>query len=122
MPAALFQRIVDEAAEMGVYLITVLGGEPFIRADLLDVIAANPETYFQIFTNGTLVTPAHVERLAKLGNAALMLSIEGDEPTTDARRGPGTYRELMRTMDLLGASRPALRLLGHGDAPATGRC
>ena len=102
MPAALFQRVVDEAADMGVYLITVLGGEPFIRADLLEVIAANPETYFQIFTNGTLVTPAHVERLAKLGNAALMLSIEGDEPTTDARRGPGTYRELMRTMDLLG--------------------
>ena len=102
MPAALFQRVVDEAADMGVYLITVLGGEPFIRADLLEVIAANPETYFQIFTNGTLVTPAHVERLGKLGNAALMLSIEGDEPTTDARRGPGTYRELMRTMDLLG--------------------
>jgi MoaA/NifB/PqqE/SkfB family radical SAM enzyme len=105
MSAALFQRVVDEAAEMGVYLVTVLGGEPFIRADLLDVVAANPDTYFQIFTNGTLVTPAHVERLAKLGNAALMLSIEGGEQTTDERRGPGTYRELMRTMDLLG---------GHG--------
>ena len=47
MPAALFQRVVDEAADMGVYLITVLGGEPFIRTDLLEVIAANPETYFQ---------------------------------------------------------------------------
>ena len=30
-----------------------------------------------------------------------MLSIEGDEATTDARRGPGTYRELLRTMELL---------------------
>jgi len=58
MPAALFQRIVDEAAEMGVYLITVLGGEPFMRRDLLDIAAANPETYFQVFTNGTLVRPS----------------------------------------------------------------
>ena len=39
---ALFQRIVDEAAEMGVYLITVLGGEPFMRADLLDVDRRQP--------------------------------------------------------------------------------
>ena len=102
MAPELLQRIVDQAAEMGVYLITVLGGEPFIRADLLDLVAANPETYFQIFTNGTLVSPAHVDRLAKLGNVALMLSIEGDERRTDERRGAGTYRELMRTMDLLG--------------------
>ena len=101
MPAALFQRIVDEAAEMGVYLVTVLGGEPFMRRDLLDIAAANPETYFQVFTNGTLVKSEHVERIAKLGNVALMLSIEGDEPTTDERRGPGTYQKLLRTMDLL---------------------
>src|ERR1035437_4167072 len=44
MSGALFQRIVDEAAEMGVYLITVLGGEPFMRADLLDNAAAKPAT------------------------------------------------------------------------------
>ena len=42
MPAELFQRVVDEAAEMGVYLITVLGGEPFIRGDLLDVVRCQP--------------------------------------------------------------------------------
>jgi MoaA/NifB/PqqE/SkfB family radical SAM enzyme len=101
MPAELFQRVVDEAAEMGVYLVTVLGGEPFMRRDLLDIAAANPETYFQVFTNGTLVRPDHVERIAKLGNVALMLSIEGDEETTDARRGAGTYAKLLRTMDLL---------------------
>ena len=101
MPAELFQRIVTEAAEMGAYLVTVLGGEPFMRRDLLDIVAANPETYFQIFSNGTLVTPAHIARLAELGNAALMLSIEGDEATTDERRGRGTYSKLLHTMDLL---------------------
>jgi MoaA/NifB/PqqE/SkfB family radical SAM enzyme len=101
MAGQLFQRIVDEAAEMGVYLITVLGGEPFMRADLLDIAAANPDTYFQVFSNGTLVRPKQIARIAKLGNVALMLSIEGDEATTDARRGPGTYRQLLGTMELL---------------------
>src|ERR1035437_1389966 len=101
MSGALFQRIVDEAAEMGVYLITVLGGEPFMRADLLDIAAANPDTYFQVFSNGTLVKPEQIARIAKLGNVALMLSIEGDEQTTDERRGPGTHRKLLGTMDLL---------------------
>jgi len=101
MSGQLFQRIVDEAAEMGVYLITVLGGEPFMRTDLLDIAAANPDTYFQVFSNGTLIRPEQVARIAKLGNVALMLSIEGDEQTTDARRGPGTYGKLLGTMDQL---------------------
>ena len=101
MSGALFQRIVDEAAEMGVYLITVLGGEPFMRRDLLDIAAANPDTYFQVFSNGTLIKPEQIARIAELGNVALMLSIEGDEQTTDARRGAGTYRKLLGTMELL---------------------
>jgi len=101
MSGQLFQRIVDEAAEMGVYLITVLGGEPFMRTDLLDIAAANPDTYFQVFSNGTLVKPEQIARIAELGNVALMLSIEGDEATTDARRGAGTYRKLLGTMELL---------------------
>ncbi len=101
MSGELVQRVVDEAAEMGVYLITVLGGEPFMRTDLLDIAAANPDTYFQVFSNGTLVKPEQIARIAELGNVALMLSIEGDEATTDARRGAGTYRKLLGTMELL---------------------
>ncbi len=120
MPAELFQRIVDEAAEMGVYLVTVLGGEPFMRRDLLDIAAANPETYFQVFTNGTLVRPEHIERIAKLGNVALMLSIEGDEETTDARRGARYLRQAAAHHGLTQGARRALRLLGHRDAPQLG--
>ena len=120
MSGQLFQRIVDEAAEMGVYLITVLGGEPFMRTDLLDVAAANPETYFQVFSNGTLVRPEQVARIAELGNVALMLSIEGDEATTDARRGPGTYRQAPAHDGAAQGARRAVRLLSHRDAQQLG--
>ena len=93
------QSIVDQANEMGVYLITILGGEPFFREDLLDFYAANPDVYFQVYTNGTLLDEATLDHLAALGNIAPMLSIEGGRELTDARRGPGIFDQIMKTMD-----------------------
>lgn len=98
----LVQRVIDEANDMGVYFFTLLGGEPFIYDGLLDLAAENQHCYFQVFTNGTLVDEDVVDQLAELGNVAPMLSLEGDEASTDARRGRGVYRQLMETMDLLG--------------------
>ena len=34
----------------------ILGGEPFMHPQLLDILAAHPDCYFQIFTNGQLIT------------------------------------------------------------------
>jgi MoaA/NifB/PqqE/SkfB family radical SAM enzyme len=97
----LLQDIVDQANEIGIYIFTILGGEPFVRDDVLDLAANNPDSFFQIFTNGTLLTDAAIERLAQIGNAAPMLSIEGDREYTDMRRGEGVYDLIMQTMDKL---------------------
>ena len=51
----LVHRILNEAREMGIYFITVSGGEPFIRRDLLDIFAAHDDLYFQVYTNGTFI-------------------------------------------------------------------
>jgi MoaA/NifB/PqqE/SkfB family radical SAM enzyme len=98
----LLQKIVDEGNEMGVYFFTLLGGEPFLYDGLLDLAARNQHCYFQVFTNGTLIDEAVVDELAGLGNVAPMLSLEGDEASTDARRGRGVYRRLLEVMDMLG--------------------
>ena len=98
----LLQSIVEQANEMGVYFFTILGGEPFMYDGLLDLAARNQECYFQIYTNGTLLDEALVDELAELGNVAPMLSLEGDEASTDTRRGKGVYRHVLETMDLLG--------------------
>jgi MoaA/NifB/PqqE/SkfB family radical SAM enzyme len=98
----LLQKVVDEGNEMGVYLFTLLGGEPFIYDGLLDLAAANQDSYFQVFTNGTLIDDDVADELAELGNVAPMLSLEGDEASTDARRGKGVYRQLLEVMDMLG--------------------
>lgn len=102
MAPELFQSIIDQANAIGIHLFTILGGEPFLRRDLLDVVAANPDSFFQVFTNGTMLTDACIARLAGLGNAAPVVSIEGDRAATDGRRGAGVFDKTMDTMARLG--------------------
>jgi MoaA/NifB/PqqE/SkfB family radical SAM enzyme len=98
----LLQKIVDEGNDMGVYLFTMLGGEPFMYTGLLDFARENKDAYFQVFTNGTLLDQDLVDELAEVGNVAPMLSLEGTQEMTDLRRGPGVHRQVMEVMDRLG--------------------
>jgi MoaA/NifB/PqqE/SkfB family radical SAM enzyme len=101
LPLDVVDRILVEGKEMGVYFVTVLGGEPFIRNDMWDLYAKHKDIYFQVFTNGTLLTDRSVARLTKLGNVAPVISIEGWEAETDARRDRGTFDRIMGAMDRL---------------------
>jgi MoaA/NifB/PqqE/SkfB family radical SAM enzyme len=102
MSHEFLQSIIDQANEIGIFIFTILGGEPFVRSDILDLAAENPDSFFQIYTNGTLLTDQAIARIAEIGNIAPMLSIEGDREATDARRGEGVYDLIMDSMDKLG--------------------
>lgn len=93
--------IIKQAKDIGIYFITFLGGEPFVRKDLFDIYEKHHDVYFQVYTNGTLMTKENARRLRELGNVAVVLSLEGFEKETDERRGKGVYRALMRSMDML---------------------
>lgn len=97
----LFDKVVTESKAMGTAFFTILGGEPFIRKDLFDILKKHNDTYFQIYTNGTLLDEEKVKKLAKLGNAMPVLSIEGSEEQTDWRRGKGVYKKVIKAMKLL---------------------
>ena len=99
---SLMQKIVDEGNDMGVYLFTLLGGEPFMWDELLDFARENKDAYFQVFTNGTLLDHDTIDELAKVGNIAPMLSLEGSPELTDERRGDGVHEQIMEIMDHLG--------------------
>jgi MoaA/NifB/PqqE/SkfB family radical SAM enzyme len=92
----LIHRVLREAQEMGVYFVTVSGGEPFIRPDLLDIFAAHGDQYFQVYTNGTLIDRKMAQTLSRLGNVLPAISVEGWEKETDARRGPGAFRKILK--------------------------
>src|SRR5947209_8841020 len=89
-------RIIRDAKKHGNSYFGILGGEPFLHPQLLDVLEAHPDAYFQIFTNGQLITDAVARRLRRLGNATPLISIEGSEVVSNERRGRSNV--LSRTM------------------------
>jgi len=102
MPFELLDRIVTEAKkDIGVVFFTILGGEPFIREDLFEIFKKHSDTYFQVFSNGTLVDEKIAQKLLDCGNVFVNFSIEGFEKETDERRGKGVYQKLMKAMDIL---------------------
>ena len=80
-------RLINDAKAQGNVFFGLLGGEPFMHPELLDILAAHPDCYFQIFTNGQFITAKIAERLRQLGNATPLISIEGREIVSNERRG-----------------------------------
>lgn len=96
-------RIVGDAKKRGNSYFGLLGGEPFLHPQILDLLAAHPDCYFQIFTNGQLITDDVARELRRLGNASPLISIEGTAAVSDERRGRA--KVLDRTMAGLEACR-----------------
>ena len=101
LEAKEIHRILNEAEEMGIHLVIVLGGEPFLRKDLFDIYSEHPQMFFHVFTHGGFLDEAMVERIASLGNVSPAISLEGYEAETDQRRGKGQFQKIIRGMALL---------------------
>lgn len=101
IPPEEVDRIIGEARALGIYYIIILGGEPFFNDYLLDIYEKYDDVMFTPFTSGLLLNDKIADRLKKCGNVIPMLSIEGFEEDTDSRRGKGTYKKVLKAMDLL---------------------
>lgn len=101
LPTNKWGAIFQEAEELGIGFILLARGEPFLRIDVLKEAAKYKKILFPVFTNGILLGEAVDELLDKNRNLIPVLSIEGDEATTDSRRGSGTYKKLISSMDKL---------------------
>ncbi|MGB9749298.1 MAG: radical SAM protein [Caldisericia bacterium] len=101
LPLDVIDSIIAQGKELGTYLYTILGGEPFIREDMFEIYKRHSDCAFQVFTNGTLIDEEMVKKIKEVGNVMPVLSIEGFEKETDERRGKGVFQKLMNTMDLL---------------------
>ncbi len=97
----LFDRILQEAKELGIYSIVLSGGEPFIYPHLFEIAEKHSDMAFMAYTNGTRIDDETADRLQALGNISPAISLEGWEEKTDARRGNGVFRRIMAGMDRL---------------------
>ena len=79
--------VIGDAKRQGNSFFGILGGEPFMHPELLQILGEHPDCYFQIFTNGQLITDEVASELRRIGNATPLISIEGTEIVSDERRG-----------------------------------
>jgi len=101
LPYPTVKRILNEVKTMGINFVTISGGEPFAWPYLFKMFEDFPDIYFQVYTNGTLITENVAKRIAKLGNIAPAISVEGFENETARRRGHGVYLKVMNAMHYL---------------------
>jgi MoaA/NifB/PqqE/SkfB family radical SAM enzyme len=101
LPFEVIDRVVGECKEMGIHLVLMTGGEPFLRKDLFDLFEKHPDTIFHIYTNGSLIDEGLVERFVELGNVVPAISLEGLREETDGRRGQGQFDRITKVMDWL---------------------
>ena len=93
-------RIITETKAKGSYFFGILGGEPLLYKPLFDVFRKHSDCYFQLFTNGTLLTPKVAEELRKISNVSPLISFEGDEQVADVRRGgSNVYRRTTEAVE-----------------------
>ncbi len=94
--------IICQGRDMGVYFYIYTGGEPLVRKkDLITLCERHPDCEFLSFTNGTLIDEAFADEMLRVKNFIPAISLEGDETTTDSRRGAGTYQKVMHAIELL---------------------
>ncbi|QDV31659.1 pyrroloquinoline quinone biosynthesis protein PqqE [Planctopirus ephydatiae] len=80
-------RLINDAKQAGNSFFGIVGGEPFMHPQLLDILASHPDCYFQVFTNGHFITQEVARRLRQIGNVTPLISVEGTEIVSDERRG-----------------------------------
>jgi MoaA/NifB/PqqE/SkfB family radical SAM enzyme len=99
LPYGVLDRVVGECKEMGIHLVLMTGGEPFLREDLFDLFEKHENTIFQIYTNATLIDEKMIDRFVALGNVVPAISLEGLREETDGRRGEGVFDRVVEVMD-----------------------
>jgi len=97
--------LMQEARDLGISVMLLAGGEPLLRQHILDHTAATPEILYLLFTNGSLLDESVATRLKRQRHVVPVLSIEGDESKTDARRGSGAHQQVIDAMNLLRGKR-----------------
>jgi uncharacterized protein len=98
-------RLCDEAAGQGFYKTVVTGGEPLVhpeRGALLDALAERRERLKPMLTTlrTSLALPMDAALQERVGRSTdqVVVSVDGDRETHDARRGAGSYDLMVKNL------------------------
>jgi len=96
MSPDVLRSVVGQAADLGVSVMVIAGGEPLVRREEIFALAkAHPSVLFPVFTNGLLIDETVAGAIAGYRNIVPVISFEGFRSDTDQRRGSGVYDRLL---------------------------
>ncbi|MEE2829611.1 MAG: radical SAM protein [Myxococcota bacterium] len=92
--------IIDQTYLWGVKRFNPIGGEPFVRQDLEEILAyaCAKDFYITLTTNGTLIPPKRAAKIAEIPYNRLHfnISLDGPNPWHDLGRGDGNFDKAVR--------------------------
>ncbi|MCX7026584.1 MAG: radical SAM protein [Spirochaetes bacterium] len=102
MDLETLDSIIVQGKELGTFMYIFSGGEPLIRKnDIITLCKKHAECVFLTFTNSTLIDDTFADEMLYVKNLIPAISIEGFEEATDSRRGQGTYKRILKAMEIL---------------------
>ena len=101
-------RILDEMADMEILWLNLTGGEIFTRPDFFEIYdyAHRKGFLLQLYTNGTILTRAIVDRLKHAPPFSIDISVHSvnEEAFDRFTQVPGSFHQFMKGMELLRSS------------------
>lgn len=99
-------QVIDGLCDLGILILTVTGGEPFLRKDILNIlnyIKNNTQITLIIQTNGTLINKNVSEYLSKIltENDIIQVSLDGPRDIHNKIRGTECWSRVMESLKLL---------------------
>lgn len=95
LPAGEWLKFFTELGEAAVMNVTLCGGEPFIRDDLMEILQGIIDNHmrFSILSNGTLITEEIAHHIADTNRCnTIQVSLDGSNPEIhDSCRGAGSF-------------------------------
>jgi MoaA/NifB/PqqE/SkfB family radical SAM enzyme len=99
-----FRALVDDAVAEGFTELYVTGGEPFLEADLVEMLLYATEHLTTVcLTNGMLYRGTRLRQLHRLAGRpglTLQTSLDGSEAAHDAHRGRGSWARALAGVDV----------------------
>jgi Predicted Fe-S oxidoreductases len=101
-------RLIEQFEQANVLEVSLTGGEPFMRKDILDIVTllAKKKIWLsQIYSNGLLITEEHLQEINNLGfSPSFQISFDGVGAHDQMRGTQGIEQTVIKTIQRLRAS------------------
>lgn len=93
-------NLIKKFAGVKKLIVCFYGGEPLYRINLIEeIIPILPNATFCLQTNGLFLKMLKPEIVKRFDT--ILVSIDGDEKTTDYNRGKGTYKKIIKNVTFI---------------------